>query len=179
MNIHLPICYECDSCNADPFKRGGCNGPCPCFADPQQRDIKVLTELEECPRKKFSKSILRRIAHFIKPPKPPRVPHTAEELWRLRGQLLWAEVHTWSLTADDLPRPFLWLEKFLARLGCGECADDSRAWVAANPVPTDSHENRFAWGVRWHNHVNRKLDKTEMGVEEAREKWGVAGTLAI
>ena len=39
------------------------------------------------------------------------------------------------------------------------------------PPDVSSNDALFAWSVRAHNAVNRLLDKTEMGIAEAKQFW--------
>lgn len=47
MNRNVEICHHCE------FMPKACNGPCPCLADPQRRNIFDLAAIYECPKHKF------------------------------------------------------------------------------------------------------------------------------
>jgi Erv1 / Alr family len=86
------------------------------------------------------------------------------------GPQLWAELHRWALTADlaDAPQ---WLDRFAARVPCGDCRRHWLAGVSDSPPPLESRERLFAWTVARHNAVNRRLGKPEMSLEDARRLW--------
>jgi hypothetical protein len=96
-----------------------------------------------------------------------------EDRMRVVGPILWAEFHRWALTAD-LASAADWLTKFVWRLPCGQCRKEYRTVLAEMPPVTSSHDELFAWTCAAHNKVNRKLEKPEMSIEDARARWATA-----
>ena len=54
--------------------------------------------------------------------------------------------------------------------GCA-CRKDYMLYKASSPPDFTSPESLWLWGVELHNHVNRKLGKPELTVEQARLQW--------
>lgn len=153
----------CSRCNQ---RERPCSGACACLVDPQKRDIRELIQLGSCPVGKFKKTIAERIAEFF-----TAAPEVQPSIQR-EGPALWAELHRWALYGD-IDRPILWLGKFtdrLGALGCN-CANEWKAWMLANPPNVESREALFRWTVDAHNAVNARLNKPQMTLEEAMERW--------
>jgi Erv1 / Alr family len=92
--------------------------------------------------------------------------------WSGRGPALWADLHRWALTADLNPgAPGQWLDRFAARVPCGDCRRHWLEITAASPPALESHQALFAWTVARHNDVNRRLGKPEMSLDEAIGRW--------
>ena len=51
------------------------------------------------------------------------------------------------------------------------CQVDYQAYKASTPPDFTSAESLWLWGVALHNHVNRKLGKPELTIDEARLQW--------
>lgn len=81
-----------------------------------------------------------------------------------QGRELWSELHS-TVTIETLPQ---WEEK-IPNYSC-KCKAFYNAWKIDNPPRKDDF---FAWTVELHNAVNRKLEKLEMTLEEARNVWMV------
>lgn len=79
-----------------------------------------------------------------------------------KGRELWSELHS-TVTIETLPQ---WEEK-IPNYSC-KCKAFYNAWKIDNPPRPDDF---FAWTVELHNAVNRKLEKPEMTLEEARSLW--------
>lgn len=95
-------------------------------------------------------------------PPPPRADARTDHL-----RSMWAELHRAALAGPLAPE---WLEGFARRVPCGACKTHWREILdAAPPDPADP----FAWSVRAHNAVNRRLGKAELSVDEARGQWAV------
>ena len=54
--------------------------------------------------------------------------------------------------------------------GCA-CRKDYMLYKTSSPPDFTSPESLWLWGVELHNHVNRKLGKPELTIEEARLQW--------
>lgn len=81
-----------------------------------------------------------------------------------KTRLLWEELHTQLNPTDQ------WLQKWIKRIpsfGCG-CKQGFKDIMAANPP---RYNDWFAWTVEVHNAVNRKLNRREWTIEEARARW--------
>jgi hypothetical protein len=81
---------------------------------------------------------------------------------------LWKELHLRALTTMTEDKAYI--VSFARRIpryttGC-KCKEFWNLWVRQNP-PTYG-DDYFAWTVRAHNEVNKKLGKKEYTVEEAR-----------
>lgn len=82
---------------------------------------------------------------------------------------LWAELHRHALShpeGTDWAWYNAWTDR-IPKVGCS-CRDNWRAWVSKNPP---DFSNYFAWSVKAHNHVNRKLGKPDVSEELARRLW--------
>lgn len=75
------------------------------------------------------------------------------ELMRRDGPALWREIHAMKTPTRE------WLEGIIARLPCGTCQTDTRAYVAANPP--DFGEGWGVWAWKFHNSKNVQLGKPE------------------
>jgi len=79
----------------------------------------------------------------------------------------WIALHDGSIrNADDLAE---W-EKTIPQYECG-CRAFYAKYKAELPPDFTSPDAFFAWGVRLHNSVNRKLGKPELTIEEALSIW--------
>jgi len=75
----------------------------------------------------------------------------------------WREWHTIANPS------WVWLLDWIERIpGCVTCKDDMRRWIEVNRPRFDDWT---AYSCEGHNHVNRKLLKPELTVEEAKERW--------
>ena len=79
----------------------------------------------------------------------------------------WIELH------DGTVRDGLSLANWelkIPQYGCS-CKKFYAEWKAENAPDFTSPEAFFAWGVRLHNAVNRKLGKPELTIDEAKKIW--------
>lgn len=79
----------------------------------------------------------------------------------------WKDLH--SGIVCDQPSLESW-ELRIPAYGCA-CRKDYMLYKASTPPDFTSAESLWLWGVNLHNHVNRKLGKPELTVEEARLQW--------
>lgn len=90
-----------------------------------------------------------------------------------KGPQLWEEWHkrtlqkghTWGSDFDAG-----WLRRFTLRIPCGECRNDFRQ-ILKNVDPK-IYPSYFSYSVHIHNLLNEKLDKQQMTLEIAHERWG-------
>lgn len=96
------------------------------------------------------------------------------EALREQGRALWAEIHVFPWSENwACSKRCKWFEDWQSRIPSINC-DCRRHWrefVAKYPPDFSSREAFFAWTVRAHNAVNRRLGKREMSLEEALELW--------
>lgn len=76
---------------------------------------------------------------------------------------LWREVHT---KQDASPE---WFAGWLNRIPCSVCKTGLRTILDELGLP--DYTDWFAYSVRLHNAVNRKLGKPELSLDEARAIW--------
>ena len=85
--------------------------------------------------------------------------------WLDKVHSLWRELHTyavtqWHATIEERRAWFAsWLERVPNKFGCA-CRDHFTALLELLPPVFDSDVQFFAWSVRIHNEVNRKLSKS-------------------
>jgi len=89
-----------------------------------------------------------------------------------------------SFQFNHLPNPWIGLhdgtvrdatslakwELQIPQYGCA-CKKDYAIYKAENPPDFSSPESLWLWGIALHNWVNRKLNKPEITIEEARKIW--------
>lgn len=75
---------------------------------------------------------------------------------------LWRELHTCRHPSPD------WLDQFALRIRCDGCRRHWREVIATHPP---IFNDWFAWTVRAHNEINRRLGKPHMTVAAARRLW--------
>lgn len=90
------------------------------------------------------------------------------------GPHVWATLHTLALKADHeasmLPKFQAFVEALADLLPCAICQRDFSAWLREHGVPK-AHD-AFAWSVKLHNYVNKKLGKgLDLTESEARKLW--------
>ena len=83
-----------------------------------------------------------------------------------QGRLAWSKLHGYKGCDPQ------WLEiwEMILPKHCG-CQVDYQAYKNSSPPDFTSPESLWLWGVALHNHVNRKLGKPELTVDEARLQW--------
>jgi hypothetical protein len=88
------------------------------------------------------------------------------------GPHVWATLHTLALKADaDLEITAFnnFLNSLLFLLPCSSCKHDFSKYVSAHGYPELA--TAFDWTVKLHNHVNAKLGKPSLTVDEAYASW--------
>jgi len=88
----------------------------------------------------------------------------------ITGPKLWSSLHRFALNWDgraESMNPFL--DLFEASIHCSTCKGFWKQSVETNPPPKGGAEEFFTWTVNLHNAVNRKLEKPEMSVDDARK----------
>ena len=88
------------------------------------------------------------------------------------GPHLWASIHTLALKADaDYEvEPYLqFLNSLLFLLPCDSCRLDFNKYFANHESPVVGEA--FHWSIDLHNHVNKKLGKKTLSMDEARAQW--------
>lgn len=84
------------------------------------------------------------------------------------GRKAWEYLHT----TDDPPEVAIpKFEAMIPSYGCS-CKNDYLKLKEQHPFDYSSPDAFFVSGVVLHNAVNRKLGKAEMGLDEARGRWG-------
>ena len=83
-----------------------------------------------------------------------------------QGQFAWAKLH--SYTGNDPQWLDLWQYFIPARC---DCKDGYQKILEEMPPDFTSPDAFFAWSVRLHNAVNKKLGKPELTIDEARKIW--------
>lgn len=140
---HLAICIVCEHRSK---KCGG--GSCLCSVD--GIGVKVHAASEKCPKDKFANA----------PEFPTGDAHLMSEPWAVRGPRLWSELHARPKDfAGDVVAELAWLEKFAARIGCGECKRHWLAWVEKNPPDLATADTYYIWTARAHDVVNVRMGK--------------------
>ena len=98
-------------------------------------------------------------------------PNKQAELIRKRleaqGQFVWSKLHGYK--GCDPQWLEIW-EYLIPKFGCS-CTNDYQSYKASTPPDFTSPESLWLWGFNLHNHVNRKLGKPELTIEEARLQW--------
>lgn len=82
---------------------------------------------------------------------------------------LWEELHTYKwISSQDAQ---MWLNHFNSRVPCGECKMHWFNLITDFPPDFSSQEAFFEWGIAAHNKVNKRLEKPEISLEEAKRIW--------
>jgi hypothetical protein len=123
-----------------------------------ERDIREHAENGDCPEGRFEASG-DHTAVIVS-----AAPAAAGGDWRVRGPLLWAELDAWSRTADlstpeGVRAAQAWLDRFAARVDCGECRRHWLELLQACPPDFTSNAALYAWRVEVQNRVNDRLGK--------------------
>lgn len=94
---------------------------------------------------------------------------------QILGPGVWSLLHMVGLdadnsTTDEVTEHFIYLVQLIANnFKANDCRDHFAQFVKANIL----HQGRaFEWTVRAHNDVNRRNNKPEITVEQARDIWG-------
>ena len=89
---------------------------------------------------------------------------------KIWGPSVWSTIHTTALFADS-SKKYADFQIFVSGLSellpCATCREDFSIYVKKNPVTVPV----FEWTVKLHNHVNKKLGKTEFSLETAKSAW--------
>lgn len=84
----------------------------------------------------------------------------------------WHSIHVASAWADT-PQKFKfwceWIRNQIENLPCPDCVIHARAYILANPP--EQAEDPFIWSWRFHNAVNRRLEKPELEYVIARQLY--------
>lgn len=86
------------------------------------------------------------------------------------GPKLWRFLHESALIGDPAKAREL-ARSMTLKVPCGECKAFWTQHVEANPPPTTSRDDLFAWTVAAHNAVNAKLGKLAVDLATARATW--------
>jgi hypothetical protein len=144
-----------------------CPAPCTLQADEDQRRLPETG----CPLKTWEPVPAGGRALSLSHARPQRT-GTVEppEVW---GPRLWAEIHTWALTAPVDPQAArAYVGGIWRRLPVCDCRSHLMRYLAAHPFPYDAPPAlRFAYTVGLHNDVRRRQSKPEMSVEDALAEW--------
>lgn len=89
--------------------------------------------------------------------------HLREE----QGREAWIYLHT---TDDDPETAIVKFEAMIPSYGC-TCKSDYAKIKEQHPFDCSSPDAFFVFGVSLHNAVNRKLNKPELPLDEARRIW--------
>ena len=87
---------------------------------------------------------------------------------------IWKRIHSRALLFDPSSVKGRtieenWLNQGIPELlSCHTCRDDYKAYLTANPPVLDSVDSYFDWTVKLHNHVNIKLGKPTLTIDQAR-----------
>ena len=85
------------------------------------------------------------------------------------GSTYWIVIHyagTLNISHDDLNSFF---QNFTKRLPCPSCSSHAYAYVTSNPVSIA--DDKFAYTVHFHNHVNSRLKKRILSLDKARKVY--------
>jgi hypothetical protein len=97
------------------------------------------------------------------------------------GPKLWSVIHIAAAAYPMLPteNEIEEMKHFVvgipATIPCGKCKEDTRNFIR-DIVSNETFNNRetlFKFTVDLHNHVNRKLNKAEITVNNAKKLWGM------
>jgi len=101
---------------------------------------------------------------------PVAIDHKARAAERRakQGRFAWDKKHRYD--GCDPQWHELWI-LLIPGFGC-DCQQDFVEYCKSDPPDFSSPEAYFAWGVRLHNWVNRKLQKAEMTFSDALQLWG-------
>lgn len=111
------------------------------------------------------------VTHFVKGQlrRQERVlePDTQADYTAAKGRLAWEVLHKRQrLTMEWLQDSW---QPMIPKL-CG-CDDSFEAYLRDNPPSFASEESDFVWGWRLHNHVNEKLDRPILSLQDAVQLW--------
>lgn len=84
-----------------------------------------------------------------------------------QGRFAWTKKHQYK--GCDPQWHELW-ELLIPRNGCS-CSEDYAKLKAEDPPDFSSPENYWLWGFRLHNKINKKLDRPELSLEDAKKLW--------
>ena len=90
--------------------------------------------------------------------------------WPARGRVLWARLHHWAMSGRHRSTPD-WLSAFAREIPCGDCRQHWNRVVKQNPPDYSSTAALFAWSVKAHNLVNRRIGKKTVSLDKAIAYW--------
>lgn len=82
----------------------------------------------------------------------------------------WQSIHVTaasSVTSQKFRIFCEWIRDQIDHLPCSECTDHAKEYLEHNPP--EKSEDAFIWTWRFHNTVNRRLDKPEMEYTTAKQ----------
>jgi len=96
------------------------------------------------------------------------------------GPKLWAVIHTAAAaypmnpSENEIEEMKFFVTGIPASIPCTRCKEDTRNFIQANIMNETfrSREKLFEFSVDLHNYVNRKLNKAEITVKNAKKLWG-------
>ena len=91
----------------------------------------------------------------------------AEDRKAQHGRFAWSKKH--GYLGCDPQWHEIWV-LLIPAFGC-TCKQSFADYCNETPPDFSSPEAYWLWGVALHNHVNRKLGKPELTIEEARLQW--------
>lgn len=79
----------------------------------------------------------------------------------------WSQIHRRPFEVECYNNEIVWLKRLIRSLPCGKCAYGAWCYLKDNTPDLKSQMGYFAWGVEFHNSINRKTGKPEMTAEDA------------
>lgn len=94
------------------------------------------------------------------------------------GQYAWFKFHTKAIKYPrqpcncDIKKIIQYYHNFFIKyISCDSCRDDYNKMLHLNPVRANSRSELFIWTVDIHNIINMKLNKSQIGYNEAYNIW--------
>lgn len=115
---------------------------------------------------------LNTIKRFTRPDNQKRIADVKREYAEMQIKIfhdLWKSLHTYKYTTEKEANE--WFYRWCSRIPCGSCKQDWAKIIGEFPPDFSSSEAFFIWGVDAHNLVNKKLDKPQITLEDARKTW--------
>jgi hypothetical protein len=82
----------------------------------------------------------------------------------------WQSIHVTAasaVTTEKFKNFCEWIRDQIDHLPCSECTEHAKEYLQSNPP--EKAEDAFIWTWRFHNTVNRRLDKPEMEYTTAKQ----------
>jgi len=80
------------------------------------------------------------------------------------GPGIWYLIHRSALLEENI------IPLIINYLPCNDCTSHAKKWLKNNPAP-DNKKQLFLWTVKFHNHVNEKLNKDLIFYEDAKKLY--------